>query len=110
MKLTVVTIGHRLPAGRTKPARITSNASARLESRSQGPQAEPREGKARASHRVQAEATRIEAALERGVRRVILDEQGTRLTSVQLAERSEAWLHDGVMWRSSSVGPMALTR
>ncbi|HET8870566.1 MAG TPA: 23S rRNA (pseudouridine(1915)-N(3))-methyltransferase RlmH, partial [Aquabacterium sp.] len=40
-------------------------------------------------------AARIEASLERGVRRVILDERGTRLTSVQLAERTEAWLHDG---------------
>jgi 23S rRNA (pseudouridine1915-N3)-methyltransferase len=29
------------------------------------------------------------------VRRVILDERGTRLTSVQLAERTEAWQRDG---------------
>ena len=29
------------------------------------------------------------------MRRVILDERGSRLTSVQLAERAEAWLHDG---------------
>jgi len=44
---------------------------------------------------MQAEAARMEAALERGVRRVILDERGSRLTSVQLAERTDAWLNDG---------------
>ena len=42
-----------------------------------------------------AEATRLEAALPKGVRRVILDERGTRLTTVQLAARMEAWQHDG---------------
>ena len=42
-----------------------------------------------------AEATRLEAALPKGVRRVVLDERGTRLTTVQLAARMEAWQHDG---------------
>jgi len=42
-----------------------------------------------------AEATRLEAALPKGVRRIILDERGTRLTTVQLAARMEAWQHDG---------------
>jgi 23S rRNA (pseudouridine1915-N3)-methyltransferase len=42
-----------------------------------------------------AEATRLEAALPKGVRRVILDERGTRLSTVQLAARMEAWQHDG---------------
>jgi len=33
--------------------------------------------------------------LPKGTRRVILDERGSRLTSVQLAERTEAWERDG---------------
>ncbi|WP_286746810.1 23S rRNA (pseudouridine(1915)-N(3))-methyltransferase RlmH, partial [Aquabacterium sp. UBA2148] len=56
--------------------------------------AEPREGKPVAAI-MQAEAARMEAALPKGTRRVILDERGTRLTSVQLAQRTEAWEHDG---------------
>ena len=42
-----------------------------------------------------AEAVRLEAVLPKGVRRVVLDERGTRLTTVQLAARMEAWQHDG---------------
>ena len=42
-----------------------------------------------------AEAARLSAALPKGVRRVVLDERGTRLTTVQLAERMQAWLGDG---------------
>jgi len=42
-----------------------------------------------------AEATRIEAALPRGVRRVVLDERGERRTSLQLAERMKLWMGEG---------------
>ena len=42
-----------------------------------------------------AEAARLSAALPKGVRRVVLDEHGTRLTTAQLAERMQAWLADG---------------
>jgi 23S rRNA (pseudouridine1915-N3)-methyltransferase len=42
-----------------------------------------------------AEAVRLEAALPKGIRRVVLDERGTRLTTVQLAARMEAWQNDG---------------
>jgi len=42
-----------------------------------------------------AEAARLNAALPNGVRRVVLDERGTRLTTVQLAERMRVWLSDG---------------
>ncbi len=42
-----------------------------------------------------AEAARLSAALPKGVRRVMLDEHGTRLTTVQLAKRMQAWLADG---------------
>ncbi len=42
-----------------------------------------------------AEAARLEAALPKGVRRVVLDERGDRLTTVQLSARMKAWMHDG---------------
>ena len=42
-----------------------------------------------------AEALRLSAAVPKGVRRVVLDEHGTRLTTLQLAERMQAWLGDG---------------
>jgi 23S rRNA (pseudouridine1915-N3)-methyltransferase len=42
-----------------------------------------------------AEAQRIEAAMPKGARRVVLDERGTRLSTVQLAERLTFWLGDG---------------
>ena len=38
---------------------------------------------------------RLEAAVPKGPRRVVLDERGTRLTTVQLAERLRFWLGDG---------------
>ena len=40
------------------------------------------------------EAARIEAACPKGVRRVILDERGERLSTIQLAQRLQAWAHD----------------
>ena len=42
-----------------------------------------------------AEAARLSAALPKGVRRVMLDEHGARLTTAQLAKRMQAWLADG---------------
>lgn len=95
MKLTVVTIGQRLPGWADEACedylkRFPPDWKVEVKAL----KAEPREGKPVAAI-MQAEATRMEAVLERGVRRVILDERGSRLTSVQLAERTEAWLNDG---------------
>ncbi|MBL8330861.1 MAG: 23S rRNA (pseudouridine(1915)-N(3))-methyltransferase RlmH [Rubrivivax sp.] len=56
--------------------------------------AEPRAGR-NAAQCMAAEAQRFEAALPRGVRRVVLDERGTRLSTAQLAERLQFWLGDG---------------
>jgi 23S rRNA (pseudouridine1915-N3)-methyltransferase len=42
-----------------------------------------------------AEAQRIEAALPKGARRVVLDERGTRLTTAALADRLRFWMGDG---------------
>lgn len=56
--------------------------------------AEPRDGKS-AAQLMAAEATRIEAALPRGARRIALDERGDRVTSAQLAARIVAWQGEG---------------
>ncbi len=42
-----------------------------------------------------AERVRLEAALPKGCRRVVLDERGDRLTTMALAERIQAWQLDG---------------
>ena len=41
-----------------------------------------------------AEAARIKAACPKGVRRIVLDERGERLSTAQLARRLQAWAHD----------------
>jgi 23S rRNA (pseudouridine1915-N3)-methyltransferase len=56
--------------------------------------AEPRSGKTPVQC-MAAEALRFEAALPKGARRVVLDEDGTRRSTAQLAARLEFWLGDG---------------
>ena len=56
--------------------------------------AEPRGGKT-PEQLMAAEARRLEDALPRGARRVLLDERGTRLSTAELARRFEFWLGDG---------------
>jgi 23S rRNA (pseudouridine1915-N3)-methyltransferase len=56
--------------------------------------AEPRAGK-NAAQLMAAEAARIEAAVPRGARRVVLDEHGDRVSSTQLAARIAAWQGEG---------------
>ncbi|MBC7480599.1 MAG: 23S rRNA (pseudouridine(1915)-N(3))-methyltransferase RlmH, partial [Rhizobacter sp.] len=56
--------------------------------------AEPRGAKT-AEQLMAAEALRIEVAVPRGVRRIVLDEHGERRTTVQPAARMKAWMHDG---------------
>ena len=57
--------------------------------------AEPRSGGKTAAQLMAAEAQRLDAACPKGARRVLLDERGTRLTTVQLAERLQAWRGEG---------------
>jgi 23S rRNA (pseudouridine1915-N3)-methyltransferase len=57
--------------------------------------AEPRSGGKTPAQLMAAEAQRLEAAAPKGARRVLLDERGTRLTTVHLAERMNAWRGEG---------------
>ncbi len=95
MKLTVVAIGQRQPAwAETACEDYLKRFPPDWKVEVKALKAEPREGKP-VPVIMQAEAVRIEAALGRDVRRVILDERGSRLTSVELAQRVEVWLNDG---------------
>ncbi len=47
------------------------------------------------AQRLATEAARIEAALPAGALRVVLDERGSMLTTLQLAEKFERWMQDG---------------
>ena len=57
--------------------------------------AEPRNSGRTPAQMMAAEAQRIEAACPKGARRVVLDERGTRLSTLQLSERLRFWLGDG---------------
>lgn len=95
MKITVVAMGQRMPdwaetACADYLKRFPSDWPVALKAL----KAEPREGKPTAAI-MHAEASRIEASIPKGARRVILDERGTRLSSTHLAERTAVWQHDG---------------
>ncbi len=95
MKLLLVAVGQRQPAWADEAYQDYAKRfppDLRLELKAV--KAEPRSGKT-AEQLMAAEAVRIEAALPKGVRRVVLDERGSRLTTVQLAQRLTAWTHDG---------------
>lgn len=95
MRLVLVAVGQRLPAWadatcdeylkRFPPEWRIDLKAVKAEPRTQGLSVEALKA---------AESRRIEAALPKGARRVVLDERGTRLTTAQLAARLQAWQHD----------------
>ncbi len=96
MKLLLVAVGQRLPgwadeayadyAKRFPPELRLELKAVKTESRQSGKPVDAL---------MAAEAQRIEAAIPRSARRIVLDERGTRVTTVQLAERLKAWQLDG---------------
>ncbi len=95
MRLLVAAIGQRQPAWADAAWEDFAKRfppECRLELKAL--KAEPRAGRTPVQC-MAGEAQRFESALPKGVRRVVLDERGTRLTSVQLAERLRYWLGDG---------------
>jgi 23S rRNA (pseudouridine1915-N3)-methyltransferase len=96
MKLLVVAVGTRMPAwveagfdefARRMPRELPLQL---VELK-----AEPRTTGKTAEALMAAEAARIEAALPPRCRRVILDERGADLTTIELAGRLEAWQAEG---------------
>lgn len=95
MKLLLVAVGQRQPAwAETAYDDFAKRFPPEMRLELKAVKAEPR-GSRTAEQLMAAEASRLEAALPKGVRRVVLDERGDRLTTVQLAARMKAWQHDG---------------
>ena len=95
MKLLLVAVGQRQPAwADTAYADFAKRFPPEMRLELKAVKAEPRGAKT-AEQSMAAEALRIEAAIPRGVRRIVLDEHGERRTTVQLAARMKAWMHDG---------------
>ncbi len=95
MKLLLVAVGQRLPAWADDAYQdYAKRFPPELKLELKAVKAEPRSGKT-ADQSMAAEALRIEAALPKGLRRVVLDERGSRLTTMQLAQRLIAWTNDG---------------
>ena len=95
MRLVVAAVGQRQPAWADAAwddfaKRFPADCKLELKAL----KAEPRAGKT-AVQCMAAEAQRLESALSKGVRRVILDERGSRLTTARLAERLQFWRGDG---------------
>jgi len=95
VKLLLLAVGQRQPAwADTAYADFAKRFPPELKLELRAVKAEPR-GSKTAEQLMAAEATRLEAAVPKGARRVVLDERGTRLTTLQLAERIKAWMNDG---------------
>jgi 23S rRNA (pseudouridine1915-N3)-methyltransferase len=91
MKLTVVAIGHKVPdwaqvAWDDYAKRFPVDIKLQLKAL----KAEPR-GSKTVDQLMSAERDRIEASLTRDTRRVVLDERGDRLRTLDLAHRLQAW-------------------
>lgn len=96
MRLVLAAVGHKPPSwAETAYEDYAKRFPPELRLELKAVKAEPRTGGKTPPQMMAAEAQRLEAAIPKGARRVILDERGTRLTTVQLAERLRAWLGEG---------------
>ncbi len=96
MKLWLVAVGQRQPAWADQAFdEFAKRFPPELKLQLKAIKAENRGGGKTAEQLMQAEAVRIEAALPKGVRRVVLDETGSRVSTVQLSERLQAWMAGG---------------
>lgn len=95
MKLLLVAVGQRQPAwAETAYEDYAKRFPPELRLELKAVKAEPR-GSKTAEQLTAAEAVRLEAALPKGVRRVVFDEHGERIGTTQLAQRLQAWMRDG---------------
>ena len=95
MKLLLVAVGQRQPAWADAAFEdFAKRFPPEMRLILKAVKAEPRSGKS-TEQLMAAEGQRIEAALPKGVRRVVLDEHGTRVTTQALAARTQVWLQDG---------------
>jgi 23S rRNA (pseudouridine1915-N3)-methyltransferase len=95
VRIVLVAVGARMPAWVDAAfADFAKRMPAELRLELKEVKAEPRAGKS-AAQLMAAEAARIDAAVPRGARRIVLDEHGDRVTSAQLAARIVAWQGEG---------------
>jgi 23S rRNA (pseudouridine1915-N3)-methyltransferase len=99
MKLWVAAVGQRQPAWADAAwAEFAKRFPPEMRLELRELKAEPRSSGKTAAQCMAAEAQRFDTLLAkelRGARRVVLDERGTRLSTLQLAERLRAWRDDG---------------
>lgn len=95
MKLTLIALGHKMPAW----VESGFNAYAKRmppELRLELIELKPEDRASRGIDKVLTlEAQRIEAVIPKNTTRVVLDEQGEALTTVALAERLRGWMTQG---------------
>jgi 23S rRNA (pseudouridine1915-N3)-methyltransferase len=96
MRLVLVAVGQRQPAWADAAYEdFAKRFPPELRLELKAVKAEPRTGGKTAEQMMAAESVRIEAAIPKGARRIILDERGERRTSMQLAERMKLWMGEG---------------
>ena len=96
MRLVLASVGQRPPAwAETAYDDFAKRFPPDLRLELKAVKAEPRTTGKTAAQMMAAEAQRLEAACPKGARRVVLDEHGSRLTTLQLADRLSFWLGDG---------------
>lgn len=95
MRLVIVAVGQRQPAwAETAYEEFAKRFPPELKLELKAVKAEPRGGRSTAQL-MAAEAQRLEAGIPKGARRIVLDERGDRVTTVQLAERLQRWMGEG---------------
>jgi 23S rRNA (pseudouridine1915-N3)-methyltransferase len=95
VRLLLVAVGQRQPAWADSAyADFAKRFPPEMRLELKAVKAEAR-GSKTAEQLMAAEATRLEAGIPKSARRVVLDERGARLTTLQLAERLKAWMNDG---------------
>ena len=95
MKLLLMAVGQRQPAwAEAAYAGFEKRFPPEMRLELKAVKAETR-GSKTAPQLMAAEAQRLEAAAPRGVRRVVLDERGERVTTAVLASRLQTWRGDG---------------
>jgi 23S rRNA (pseudouridine1915-N3)-methyltransferase len=96
MRLVVAAVGQRQPAwAEAAYDDFAKRFPPELRLELKAVKAEPRTSGRPAAALMAAEAQRLEAALPKGARRIMLDERGARLTTLALADRLRFWLGDG---------------
>jgi 23S rRNA (pseudouridine1915-N3)-methyltransferase len=96
VRVWVIAIGQRQPAWADQAWDDFAKrfpAEMRLELKAL--KAEPRTSGKTPVQCMAAEALRIEAAMPKGARRIVLDERGTRLTTLAMAQQMDAWRGEG---------------